>query len=226
MHKEIEATVSTIESFREFYNLDNLILSGNDSDSLNQLLRKYELKNLNSMPYIGPLLEAQKNREINSWDADFAIDLVQIQMENLANALRKLATSHILYLHPDHRIVGKIRSYEDISLDITTPNKYTKDVQSKLIAEFGPQLIMKKYGIPSVINRQDFLDVYDFFKRNRQTMLKLAEITSNRVAFDDYLIPILFKLCDLPISNRKLTRELQRRKSLLYMKAPILHQVR
>jgi hypothetical protein len=224
MHNEENAAIKAIDSFLKFYDKSDLILLGNLEESRLKVARHFEMKSYQSQPYIGPLHEHEKKSREN-WKKGVSIDLVGIQLQNIYSGLIKLETKYALYLHPDHLLIKKIKFKDYADLESNTPNKYESKLIENLSKKYSKVSELEGYGHPGMLNRDAFLKCYEFFKNNLDVFDEIEAISENLIAYDDFLLPILFKLCGYSVSDNNLTREVRRQRQFKNFRSPLLHQV-
>lgn len=225
MHNEVDAAIRTAKSYLDVYPKGDLRILGNLSEKHPEVGLALGLPTYSSVPYIGPLHELEKlPRE--SWSPVTVVELVEIQLANIMLGMSNVESDFMLYLHPDHFLRKPIRSKNLPDLEMTLPNKY-QDMHSKRMSEINPALAsLKRYGIPGLMKVDSFFECYDFFKANRELFVRISNATENLIAYDDYLLPILYTLCGKRLANHHITREILRRPTVRDYFAPLLHQVR
>lgn len=225
MHNEVHAAIRTAKSYLNIYPDGDLKILGNLPETHPLVGQALGLPTYPSIPYIGPLHELEKFPR-DDWSPITTVDIVEMQLENIALGMSQTDSDFMLYLHPDHFLRKPIKTRKLPDLEMNLVNKYQDKHRIKM-SEINRTLSrLKKYGIPSVIKVDAFFECYEFFKANKVLFLKVSSATNNLIAYDDYLLPILFTLCGKSISNHHITREVLRRPSVRDYFAPLLHQVR
>lgn len=225
MHNEIDAAIKTANSYLDVYPTGELRILGNLPDKHPKVGMALGLPSYSSVPYIGPLHELEKNPH-ETWLPEVAVDLVGIQLQNIMLGMSNIDSDFMLYLHPDHFLRKPIRTKNLPDLEMTLPNQY-QFKHIKRMSEIDPTLSgLKRYGIPGLMKVDSYIECFAFFKANRELFIKLSSATDNLIAYDDYLLPILYTLCAKSLANHHITREVLRRPSVRDYFAPLLHQVR
>lgn len=225
MHNEEEAAIKAIDSYLQFYSKDNFVLMGNLPESRLKVSNHFKIQSFQSKPYIGPL-HTQEKKPIKDWIKGESLELVRIQLQNLFEGFSKLNTKYSLYLHPDHKLRKplKFRNYAD--LESNTPNKYEDKLKDKLSKIKTELKNIHGYGHPGLIKIESFFICYEYFKKNQTLFLEIEEISENRTAYDDFILPIIYALCNFTVGDHNITREVRRKKTLWNLNAPLLHQVK
>jgi len=225
MHNEVDAAIRTAKSYLDIYPNGDLRILGNLPDKHPIVGQVLGLPTYSSVPYIGPLHELEKFPR-DDWSPIATVNLVELQLQNIALGMSKTNSDFMLYLHPDHFLRKPIKTRKLPDLEMTLPNKYLGKHRIKM-SEIDPSLAsLKKYGIPGLIKVDSFFECYEFFKANKELFIKISSATDNLIAYDDYLLPILYTLCHKSWANHHITREILRRPSVRNYFAPLLHQVR
>ncbi len=225
MHNEENAAINAINSYINLYGKTNLILMGNVRKSHLKVSKHFGIASYDSRPYIGPLHELEKQPR-TKWDQGKSLNLVGIQLENIYNGITKLNTEYALYLHPDHRLINVVRPKNYAELESNIPNKYDKNFIKSLSKINANTLSLKGYGHPGMMKCSAFLESYEFFKGNEELFLEIEHLSQNQTAYDDFLLPILFRICNFEVADHHITREVKRRFSFKKLRSPLLHQVR
>ena len=227
MHDEVENTLRCAKSFISKYGSRNLVLMGNVAHHLDEDCQILKLQGMISEPYIDPLLHMEKNSpNRHDWKPEEALGLVGIQLRNLALGFSKIQTSHTLCLHPDHLVREKLKNKHVTDYEMSNPNRYEPEFLNKLKTRYQISDFPHGYGIPGIMKKKAFYDAYTYFDKNQKIMKRLAEDSQNLVAYDDFLLPILFKLAGHRVENLNVTREIKRKTHFRAYFAPLLHQVR
>jgi hypothetical protein len=224
MHNEETAAIRAIGSYVNFYGKSNFVLMGNVQESLLKVSEYFGLDSYKSEPYIGPLHELEKLPRLE-WGKGKSLELVGIQLDNIYNGITRINTNFALYLHPDHLLKRKIKPANYADLESNTPNMYSKDFIDTLAKLYPDTANLKGYGHPGMINRIAFIQCYEYFKNNQDKFLEIEILSENLTAYDDFLLPILFRICGFRVYDSNITREVKRRRTLWNLKSPLLHQV-
>ena len=225
MHNEVTSAIRAACSYLKVYPNGELRILGNVPEMHPLVGEALNLKTYSSRPYIGPLHELEKLNH-NDWSPETAIEIVEIQLQNIALGMSNVDSDFMLNMHPDHFLRKQIKVKKLPNLELTYPNKYSEN-HKRAMAKIDKRLSqLNRYGIPSVMEVDSFFECFDYFKAEKDLFLEISNASGNLIAYDDYLFPILYMLCNKKLGNHHVTREVLRRPSIWNFRAPLLHQLR
>lgn len=211
VYDEYESSKKCIDSFLKFYPNSPIIICGSKRDVVSKLATEYKSTFNITQQYIGPLHRIEE--ELFDVPRSQIIRCIETQIENLYHTFLRVETEFLFFLHPDHRVKGKLNfNYAKMDMEISNTNLIEKRLKFLIEQKLGVR-IGAKYGIWGYFKKNSIVSSLTYVIDNREFLSDLLEL-SNLFIYDDFLLPVVMNLLGYKVGNEYVTEELRRRNSI------------
>lgn len=150
--------------------------------------------------------------------------LLTCNVDRMAKVASLSKFEYILYLEPDVRIRNKLFPIKNLDMDSLTINKYSSEFIELVNKLSGRQLEFNGWGYcTGFASSEGFKKIKNWTLENDHLVNELANL-DYRVAYADFIFPILFHMAGLKVGESKMITECNRDFLWRFNRKPIVHQ--
>jgi hypothetical protein len=226
VHDELDEAVRCYNSFKEFYDLEKIIILCNISRN-KDYLHKTTKKEIGDWPdYVTKLISL--NSGPREEQVNLRMEFYREYLNSIYETYRKIDSEFLMFLHPDHMIIRPFKTFElNADIEFSPINFYDKTTDEALMKVLSFKRRIKGYGLPSYYSKSGLIKTLDFMLKDSSKILRALIEIDYKFNYGDYAIPLIFDYLGLKVENKNLLRELSGRKKLIHVfKKPVLfHKV-
>ena len=226
MHNEVQETKRAVESFLKFHPKSEVKLWGNEKSELSLVGSTLGIPVIDSPQYVNKLMSLLHSD--GDKDCIVAADILREFLTCALGVYSQMNSEFVMYMHPDHLVVGSLRSARlKHDLEIHKVNKYSDRQRNAWFEATGKDLELKSYGLAGYFRRESLVSALECLLDPKRIDLELLMSRDLDFIFEDLIIPCAFDYLGFQIKDQNLTRELRRRRRLksFFIRPVLLHQV-
>jgi hypothetical protein len=150
--------------------------------------------------------------------------LLSCNVDRMEKVAKLAKYEYILYLEPDVRVRNKLIPNKKLDMDSLTVNKYTEKFIQLVEKLSGRTLEFDGWGYcTGFATSEGFKKIKKWTLENEKSINELVA-QDYRVAYADFIFPILFHMADLKVGESKMVTECNRDFLWRFNGKPIVHQ--